>query len=66
MVELVLAGVIVGAIGAAAVVTGILDHRRRRRREAETEGAPSGEPIPGGWTAPGDRADPAAGTAAVR
>jgi len=75
MVELVLAGVIIGAVCAAAVVTSVLDRRRRRRRREVGRGSvPSGEPIPSGWTATdgergsgdGDRADPAAGAATVR
>ncbi|MDA1359137.1 hypothetical protein O1R50_05860 [Glycomyces luteolus] len=74
MVELVLAGAIIGAACVAAVVTSVLDRRRRRRRRgAGPGGATSGEPIPSGWTAndaergtDGERADPAAGAAAVR
>lgn len=53
MVELILAGVIIGAVCAAAVVTGVRDQRRRKaiRLAAERSGVPSGEPIPGGWGA---------------
>lgn len=55
MVELVLAGVIIGAVMIAAAVTGVVDWRRRRaeRIESEHTGALSGEPIPSGWTATG-------------
>lgn len=70
MVELVLAVVIIAAVSAAALMTGIADTRRRRaeRLAAQAEHAPRGEPIPGGWTGDGDgdRADPAAGAATVR
>ncbi|MDN3238977.1 hypothetical protein [Glycomyces tritici] len=53
MVELILAGVIIGAVSAAALVTGIRDHHRRKAARLATErgGDPSGEPIPGGWAA---------------
>lgn len=55
MVELILAGVIIGAVMTAAVVTSVLDRRRRRedRVEAGRDGEPYGEPIPGGWLAAG-------------
>lgn len=68
MVELVLAGVIVAAVGAAALMTGVRDARRRRaeRLAAEADRERRGEPIPGGWPGEADRADPAAGEAAVR
>ncbi|MFG3339303.1 hypothetical protein [Glycomyces sp. NPDC048151] len=51
MVELVLAGVIIAAVAAAVVVTGVRDHRRRRaeRLAAEADRMPRGEPIPSGW-----------------
>ena len=71
MVELVLAGVIIGAVSAAALVTGVRDRRRSAPRpDPGTE--PGGEPIPSGWVARGpeqddrDRADPAGGAASVR
>ncbi|GAA2129123.1 hypothetical protein [Glycomyces algeriensis] len=70
MVELILAGVIISAVCAAAVVTGVRDRRRTAvRPDADRE--PGGEPIPSGWTAHGggqggDRTDPAAGAATVR
>ena len=56
MVELVLAGVIIGAVMAAAAVTGIRDRRRRKEERAEAERGgvpPFGEPIPSGWMATG-------------
>jgi hypothetical protein len=51
MLELVLAGVIIAAVAAAAVATGVRDRRRRRteRLAAEADCVPRGEPIPGGW-----------------
>jgi predicted small secreted protein len=56
MVEMILAGVIIGGVCAAAVVTDVRDRRRRRQEilEAERSGVPYGEPIPGGWIAAGD------------
>lgn len=56
MVELILAGVIIGGVCAAAVVTSVRDRRRRKtdRQAAERDGVPHGEPIPGGWVATGD------------
>lgn len=55
MVELILAGVIIGAVMAAAVVTSVRDHRRRKadRLSGERDDEPCGEPIPGGWVATG-------------
>jgi hypothetical protein len=56
MVELVLAGVIIGAVMTAAAVTGIRDRRRRKEERAEAERGgmpPFGEPIPSGWMATG-------------
>ncbi|GAA2292815.1 hypothetical protein GCM10009853_055890 [Glycomyces scopariae] len=54
MVEMILAGVIVGAVAAAAVITGARDRRKRRRLrdDDEFDGA-SPAPIPGGWHAAG-------------
>jgi hypothetical protein len=54
MIELILAGVIIGAVMTTAVVTGIGDRRRRKDERAASEPvAPRGEPIPSGWTATG-------------
>lgn len=54
MIELILAGVIIGAVMTAAVVTGIWDRRRRKAERAASEPvAPRGEPIPSGWAATG-------------
>jgi hypothetical protein len=56
MVEMILAGVIIGAVMAAAAVTDIRDRRRQKeeRLEAERGGVPPfGEPIPSGWMATG-------------
>lgn len=58
MVELILAGLLIGAVTTAATVTGVQDRRRRKaervaakRTAAKRPGAPpSGEPIPSGWT----------------
>jgi hypothetical protein len=51
MVALVMAGVIIGAVCAAAVVTGVRDHRRHRAESLadQAERVPCGEPIPSGW-----------------
>ncbi|WP_158299665.1 hypothetical protein [Glycomyces paridis] len=49
MVEMILAGVIVGAVAAVAAVTGLRERRARRRPVPRP---PRGEPIPGGWAAP--------------
>jgi hypothetical protein len=51
MVALTLAGVLIGAIGAAAVLTGVRDHRRLRaeRLAAQADRETCGEPIPSGW-----------------
>ncbi|SDE28618.1 hypothetical protein [Glycomyces harbinensis] len=59
MVELLLAGVIIGAVATAAAVTGVRDRRRRRaERTGPRDAAPtSGEPIPSGWTAGRDGAE---------
>ncbi|MCD0446188.1 hypothetical protein LO763_21480 [Glycomyces sp. A-F 0318] len=56
MVEMVLAGVIIGAVSAAAAVSGLQDRRRRRAERRGTEAPVFGEPIPSGWahTARGD------------
>ncbi len=51
MVEMILAGVIVGAVVAAAVVTDTRDRRRRRALAGLDDGAGHPEPIPGGWHA---------------
>ncbi|HEX2143543.1 MAG TPA: hypothetical protein VHG10_03445 [Glycomyces sp.] len=55
MVELILAGVIIGAVMAFAAVTGVRDWRSRRaeRREAAGERRLRNEPIPSGWAANG-------------
>ncbi len=54
MIELILAGVIIGAVMTAAVVTSVWDRRRRRaEREARESVEPRGEPIPSGWAATG-------------
>jgi hypothetical protein len=60
MVELVLAGVIVAAVGAAALMTGVADARRRRaeRLAAEADRERRGEPIPGGWPGSGGAGAP--------
>jgi hypothetical protein len=58
MIELVLAGVIIGAVMAAAAVTGIRDLRRGKAERVNSERAgppPFGEPIPSGWTASSGR-----------
>lgn len=51
MVELILAGVIITAVCAVAVVTAVHDRRRSRAEQlaAEADREPGGEPIPGGW-----------------
>jgi hypothetical protein len=51
MVALMLAGVLIGAVGAAAVLTGLRDHRRLRaeRLAAQSDRGTCGEPIPSGW-----------------
>jgi hypothetical protein len=51
MTALILAGLIVGAVAAAAVVTGFLEYRRRRseRLAAQADRASRSEPIPTGW-----------------
>jgi hypothetical protein len=51
MTALILAGVIVGAVAAAAAATGFLEHRRRRseRLAAQADRESRGEPIPTGW-----------------
>lgn len=52
MVEMILAGVIIGFVLAAATATGVRDWRRRRRERREDAAARSAaDPIPGGWTA---------------
>lgn len=53
MVELILAGVIIGGVCTAAVVTSVRDRRRRNedRFSGDRDEAPYGEPIPGGWAA---------------
>jgi hypothetical protein len=54
VVQLILAGVIIGGVMAAAVVTAVWDRRRRKALRKEDEfAAPHGEPIPGGWTGTG-------------
>jgi len=60
MVEMILAGLIVGAVVIAAAVTGIRDWRRRRadRRGSETSDLTFGEPIPSGWMAAGSPQGP--------
>jgi hypothetical protein len=50
MVEMILAGVIVGAVLAAAVITETRDRRRRKALD-ELDGGLRPEPIPGGWHA---------------
>ncbi len=63
MVEMILAGVIIGVVLAAATATGVRDWRRRRRERIEDEAPrPGGDPIPGGWAA--DRARAAEGDGA--
>jgi hypothetical protein len=51
MIALTLAGVLIGAVCAAAVLTGVRDHRRRRaeRLAAQADREAHGEPIPSGW-----------------
>lgn len=50
MVELILAGVIITAVCAVAVVTAVHDRRSRAEQlAAEADREPGGEPIPGGW-----------------
>ncbi|MQM25420.1 hypothetical protein [Glycomyces albidus] len=51
MVEMILAGVIVGAVAAAAVITGTRDRRRRKALDGLDGAAGHPEPIPGGWHA---------------
>jgi hypothetical protein len=54
MIELILAGVIIGAVMTTAVVTGVWDRQRRKaERAASAPVAPRGEPIPSGWAATG-------------
>ncbi|MFC3492088.1 hypothetical protein [Glycomyces rhizosphaerae] len=55
MLELILAGVIIGAVMAAAVITSVRDrHRRKADRLSDERDVESwGEPIPGGWVATG-------------
>jgi hypothetical protein len=54
-IEMVLAGVIIGAVSAAAAVTGFRDWRRRRAERTESPAPAFGEPIPSGWTTGADR-----------
>lgn len=49
MLELILAGVIIGAVCVTAVVTGVRDHRGADRLATEADREPRGEPIPSGW-----------------
>ncbi|GAA1678363.1 hypothetical protein GCM10009830_26790 [Glycomyces endophyticus] len=54
MVEMIFAGVLVGAVVTAAVITGARDRRMRRRlRDDDEFDSANPAPIPAGWHAAG-------------
>ncbi|MEU6860865.1 hypothetical protein AB0B28_18560 [Glycomyces sp. NPDC046736] len=51
MVEMILAGLIIGAVATLAIISAVRDRgRRKETRRAETAGPGRSEPIPSGWT----------------